>query len=131
MSDIQDALFTRVTGVAGVTALIGTRMYPADSVPQDPTYPFLTYQRVSTQRESVSGSDIALVWARFQFDSFADTYDDAVALAAQVRAALQRYNGTVDGVVIQQVFMANELDDFEASVEKGRVIQDYIVWYEE
>lgn len=47
---IEQALKTKLLADTGLTALIGTRLYPADAVPQAkaPTYPVLTYRQVGS-----------------------------------------------------------------------------------
>lgn len=130
MAEPEEAVFARLQAVSGVTDLVGVRVYP-QLLPQRATKPAVTYQRISADRESAMGADIDLVWARMQISSWAATYSEAKALARQVRLALQRWGGTAAGVVVDEVFILNEIDRYEDEVEIHRVIQDFKMWYRE
>ncbi len=77
------------------------------------------------------GSDIGLARALFQVTSFDDSYSGVKAVAAQVRAALQRYRGTINGDVIQDIYLENELDLYDDRTAKHMVPVNATVWYEE
>lgn len=70
---------------------------------------------------------------RFQMDMYARTYADADTLAASVRTALDNYSGTVESVVIDQIYYDGQFRNFEFLGEAGeeedyfRVSQDYII----
>lgn len=130
---IEAALVAELKAHAGLAALIGTRIYPL-KLPQSATFPAVTYQRISGPRVSCMGGD-SLAHPRFQFDCWATGYLDALDVAAQVRAALQRTSGTIgsgsntaSGVAI---YLINEIDDYEPDTEYYRVTLDFIVWHEE
>lgn len=88
-------LVTYLRAHAGLAALVGTRIYPADLV-QDVTYPAVVYQRVSGIRLHVA----SFVRARYQFTCWAQTtasahgYDTAKAVGAQMVSALENYHGS-------------------------------------
>lgn len=130
---IHEALFARLSGYAGLTALVATRVYPRQ-LPQNPTYPAVTYERISADRQSAMGSDSGLVSGRWQVSSWGKTYTDARDAAEQVRKALQRYRGTLSGTVIQDIFIESE-NDLPAELVDGETIyqiaSDFIVWFVE
>lgn len=130
---IHEALYTRLTSVAGLTALVGTRIYPRQ-LPQNPAYPCLMYARVSAERESAMGADTKLVAGRWQVSSWGKTYTDARDTAEQVRLALERYRGTSSGTVIQDIFIESE-NDFPPELVDGELIyqiaSDFLVWFVE
>jgi len=128
---IDSALYARLAGFAGLSALVSARIYPPP-IPQDPTYPLVTYQQVSGNRGYVYGpNQDGFVWARFQLDSWAETLIGARALSEQVRLALSNYHGTSDSVVIDYIRIESEQQLFEEDVEKHRISQDYFVWFRE
>jgi hypothetical protein len=130
---IHEALFSRLSGYAGLTALVGARIYPR-LLPQNPTYPAVTYDRISAERQSAMGSDSGLVSGRWQVSSWGKTYTDARDIAEQVRKALQRYRGTSSGTVIQDIFIESENDLPPELVDGEAVFQiasDFIVWFVE
>ena len=133
---LEQALYAYLTGHAGLSALVGTRVYP-EYLPDAPTYPAVVYQRVSglasyTHDSAVGAGDFDR--ARIQFDCWADTYAGVKAVRAQLIAALSAYRGTmggVGGVTIGGVFKANELDWPEREAEKRRAIVDFMFLYRE
>ena len=86
---IESSLFTALTTHAGLRALIAARLYP-DAMPQGVTLPCVVYQRISTPRFQVLGATqaVAVSRPRFQFSCWALTASGALAVAAELRAAL-------------------------------------------
>ena len=129
MASIDSALYTRLSGFAGLAALVSTRIYPP-LAPQNATYPLVTYQQISAIRPYAMGTQIGLVQARFQLDSWAETSPGARAVSEQVRLALSNYSGTSDTIVINHCELVNEQrGDPEDQGELHRIIQDFMVWF--
>lgn len=127
---IEESLFTRLSTHAGLSALVSARIYPL-ILPQKPTLPAVTYTRVSGERVSAMGADTVIARPRFQVSCFASTYASARAVAAQVRAALQRWRGTVGGVVIQDSFIESEIDLYEDDTKLYHTALDFEIIHEE
>ena len=64
--NIEEALYSKLTGDAGVAALVSTRIYP-NVVPQDIALPAVAYQRISTVRDMAHDGPTGVAHARFQF----------------------------------------------------------------
>lgn len=132
MPQVEAALYSRLTTYAGLTALVSTRTYDASSVPQKPTTPFVAYRRVSTRRHPAMGADTDLIAARFQVDALGTDYSATKAVGEQIRAALQRWSGSVASVTILDTFIVDERDlPFEPDTEARGVSIDAIVWARE
>jgi len=137
MTTLEEGLKSYLTAYAGLTALIGTRVYPF-RIPQGATLPCMTYQRMDTPRmlthQSVGATgDLAKV--RMQFDCWATTYSSAKAIADQLRAALNGKTGSIgtapNAVVIRAALVDNEIPEYNPEVDMHRVIADYFIWQEE
>jgi Protein of unknown function (DUF3168) len=120
----EEELFSRLSNFAGLTALVGTRVYPI-TAPQGGTLPCVVFQRISGNRVSAMGADREDKRCRFQFDCYASTPDDTRAVAEQVDAALRRYHG---GNIVD-VFFSNENDFYDDAPILYRRQTDYIVHY--
>ena len=83
----QSDLYSAVTGYAGLSTLVGTRVYPNDA-PPDVTTPFIIYYEFATPREQTMNCDIAVSKPRIQYSIYADTYADALAVGDALRSAL-------------------------------------------
>ena len=98
---LEQGLFTLLTTDAGVSALIGARLYPVQGPPDNPTYPYITYQDVSAgSRYSVSSSSIDLI--RRSSDSSRNTSEKAIAIptSTPITTLVERLepDGEVGGV---------------------------------
>lgn len=96
---IEAALVTRAAAVSGLTALIGSRFYP-QMMPQNPTYPAVTYFLVAAPRETAMGADPGIVYAHLQLSAWSTDYLEATNVAEQLRGTFQRWRGTVGSVEI-------------------------------
>jgi hypothetical protein len=131
----NDAVYTILSSAAGVTAITSTRIYPIQA-PQNVTKPYITYQRISTERDYTLGGPDGLVNAILQVDCWAATNDAARSLADAVRLAFDDYRGTSSSVVIQGTFLHNDFDNWEQELAGGepllhRVTLEFSAWYEE
>lgn len=126
---IETVMVARLVGYSGLSALVGSRIYP-NVMPQNVDFPAISYRRVSTTRESAMGSDTGIARARFQVDSYAKNYDEVRPVAEKVRAALQRWRNS-SGTVVQDSFIIGETDSYEHETQVHRVSQDFEVIYVE
>lgn len=119
---IESDIFDRLTGFAGLSALVSTRVFPV-AAPPNVTFPIVVYSRVSAERPSVMGVDSGIVRARYQVTAWdgrragdeAD-YDSARAVAEQVRQALQRWR-KASATVVQDTFLQSEFVGFDDDAE--------------
>ncbi len=137
MTVLEEGLYSYLSGYAGLTALIGTRIYPV-RLPQGALLPCLTYQRMTTPRimtHDTSGMSGTLAEPRLQFDAWAETYKECKDITDQVRAALNGKTGSIgtspNAVTIRAALVDNELSEYYADVELYRIMSDYIIWQEE
>jgi len=122
---LQDALEENV----GVAALTSTRIYPL-ILPQTPTYPAITYQRVSNTGQDGTST---LRQSRWQVNCWskrrdgAGGYGECQQLATAVKAALEEYIDLSATPGINMALVVNELDDYEETTQIYRVIIDVIL----
>ena len=134
---VEAEIFTRLKDFAGLSALVSDRIYPV-TMPQEVEMPAVSYRRVSAERISAMGVDTGLVRARFQVDCWSGehsdgtvgTFDEAKAVAKQVRLALQRWRNT-SGTVVQDTFMKGEQDLHEHDTKTYHAALDFEIIYEE
>lgn len=130
---IFDALFSLMDGDAGLTALVASRIYP-DVAPSQVGKPYIVYQRISTHREVVqelTPGDTTLSRPRFQITAIAADKPGVISIAEALRDLLHGYKGTEESVVIGQIRMANERDNFYDAISEYTIQQDYLIWYQE
>jgi hypothetical protein len=130
---IEEHIFQRLSGYAGLTALVSTRIYPG-MLPETPTYPALTYEITNTDRESAMGSDPGIAHGRLSIMTYGTTYKSARDVKEQVRSALQRYRATLDGTQIMDTFVEDDRDEppdlINGVIVRTRVVE-FTVHYRE
>jgi hypothetical protein len=105
----------------------GKRIYPL-LLPQEPTYPAITFQQISSIPLHAMGQDAPLLRVRVQVNSWGRTYAESRTLAGEVEGRLSRYRGPVGTVQVLDVLLDNELEGYEAESQSRRVIQDYTIF---
>lgn len=132
MATVEEVIQTRLAATAGLTALVGTRIYWLH-VPQETATPYVAHFEVSQiTRPHAMGTDPGDVVSRWQVSVFADTPSTAKDCAEQVRAALQRYRGTVSGVTVDDVLgPENRIQLFDDAAQVCHFVQDFFVAHRE
>lgn len=92
---IEGALYDRLSGYAGLSALVSTRIYNFE-LPQNPTYPAVAFAKIDSSPIQAMGSNAGLIQSRWIVISFAATRAALLSVDSQVIAALDRYSGTHD-----------------------------------
>lgn len=115
MADIEEAFTTYLLAHAGLAALISSRIYPDERPQSITTLPAVTYMVVSDIKQHILTGQMKQERPMYQFTVYASTRASAKAVAAQLKAALCDYHGTLSGVVIQKIQLNNELYTISAS----------------
>lgn len=129
---IEDNLRTYILADSNISNLVAARIYPL-KLPQRPTVPAVTYQRISGERmHSMSGAT-GLAGPRIQFDCWDTTYLSSKNLADLLRKRIDGFAGTVDSEVIEGIFMDTEREFFEDGdlLKLYRISMDFFVFYTE
>lgn len=111
--EIETAFKNYLLAYAGLTALIGDRFY--DELPQNATYPAVTYLKVSDNKDHLLAGISEVESPFFQFTAHAMTKVAARNVMNQIRAALCDYVGTMSGIVIQHIRLENDIGTLETS----------------
>lgn len=125
---IETGIYAVLTGDAGVSALVGTRIYPL-VVPQDASLPAIAYQRVSGGPTYTQDGDANLTPARFQFTCLGSSYSQAKAVATAVRAAISGASGTWDDVTVGACLVETDQDGWAEAFQSPVVRLDARIWY--
>lgn len=124
---LETAIYTRLSGFSALTALVGgasnPRIYP-NWMPQSTAKPAIAYARIFAERFSAFVQDSGVVRAMVRFDIFADTYDSALAVKEQLRAALQRFQVSSPTKVFD-TYVENEIDLYETETELHHLVIDF------
>ena len=135
MTDISASIRALTIADAGVSALIGTRMY-SDDLLQNVTIPAVRYVVVEATpyEELVNVTNVARV--RIQIDAFGNTRGEANAVGQAITSVLQKFRGMVGTQMINEINVATGAID-DLLMAGGRVViprvyissQDFFVTY--
>lgn len=123
MTTVAELVYTQLAADAGVSALVGTRIYPR-RLPQSPTVPAITYQRISSGPQLGTTS---LRRSRYQLNCWDLTPDGVQALADVVKGALEEHSDTDQTPGIKMAEIINEIDTTDDETELERVIVDVML----
>lgn len=114
-------LYTALTGYAGLTALVSTRIHP-QVMPQDETLPAVVYQRiVGTRVETMDQSGSGVYRVVFQITAWSTTSVETWSVADQIEAA-------IDAASFNSIQLSTRAD-YDADTKLFGVSSDYSMWY--
>lgn len=109
---MDKAIYSILTGDAGVSALISTRCYPVQS-PQNPTYPMIVYTPTSGEYIESLSTSTTIRREFFEVLCAATSYSAVAALAELVITALNRYHGTASSITVEDVFLSGKACNYD------------------
>lgn len=112
---------------AELVALVGDRIRPMGKLKQNEVLPAVTTFRLSARRWPGYGRESGHADVQLQIDSYAETEAEALAVADEVRQALQNASAGV----IRGTFLNTERDWYEEATETYRVLQQWNIHHAE
>jgi hypothetical protein len=120
------AIYSILTNDSDVSALIGTRVYPQVAA-QGAAFPFVVYVLQDNTPSDTKSGVSTLDEIRYDIVAVAETYSQLTDLTEKIRTALDRYTGTVEGVVVDSI-QFTELDvDNDPATETFVSSSEYIL----
>ena len=96
------AIYSILTSTSAVSAIVGTRIYPQIAA-QGAAFPFVVYVLQDTSPSDTKSGVSTLDEVRYDIIVASENYAEASDLTEKIRTALDRYSGTVAGVVIDSI----------------------------
>ena len=135
---VEEAVIDRLVTTAGVTALVGTRVYQF-VLPQKPTLPAIRVQLVSDPRSYHLRGVNGLERSRVQVDAYAavtsgsDPYASAEAVADAIDTALSgvafETSDSPSSRAVTASFRITRMPIYESEeLRQVRMLQDFDVW---
>lgn len=122
----EGALYSILTGDAGVAALVGARVYPA-TAPATASLPLCVYHTISRLAVRSVGSAVTVWQTRIQVTCYGSSYAQSKAVADAVRDALDLTTGTWDGTRILGARVDLEVDLYDPEIDRHGVAVDVIL----
>jgi len=96
------AIYSILTSDSDVNAIVGTRVYPQIAA-QEAAFPFVVYVLQNVDPSDTKSGVSTLDEVRYDIIVASENYAQASDLTEKIRTALDRYSGTVAGVVIDSI----------------------------
>jgi len=125
---IRAAIYSRLSGYSGLTSLVSTRISTKE-ITQKTVKPCVYFEFTGIDRVSTIDGDSGMCNAQVRIISVAENTAAALEIADQVRAALQRYSGTISGTDIRDIFIENEYDEYESDTDESNIEQFFTIGY--
>lgn len=135
---VESAIYSHLSGVVAVTALVSTRIYP-NVAPQGVTLPYIVQQRVSRRGFPNLAGSSGMVRQRHQLDCFATTQASIDTIVTALRTALDGWRNTAMGTEslnVLSITLEDARDSYQAPSDGSdigvhRASLDFIVLYGE
>jgi hypothetical protein len=95
--EIDVAIITYLLTYSGLTALVSSRIFVAGAVPENVTFPYVSFFLVHGEDDECFITQSGFAEDTFQFTSAGLTKIDSINVAKQVRLALNDYSGIMGG----------------------------------
>ena len=120
------AIYSILTSDSDVSAIVGTRVYPQIAA-QGAAFPFVVYVLQDTSPSATKSGVSTLDEVRYDIVVASETYAEASDLTNKIRTALDRYTGTVAGVVIDSIQFIDLDADNDPGTETFVTSSEYII----
>ena len=125
---IHAALRDKILSITGVSALVGTRVYP-DAGPQTPTLPFVVFSRTDCQRNrAINRAGMQSAESTYAVTVWASSRAGACTLSELIMSnsgGLDGFSGVMgsggDAVTVQIATVDNITDGYEAPQSGGEL----------
>lgn len=129
MATIEAALVAALTAETTVSALVGSRVFPPGGR-QGSAYPYVIYQRISTQGAAYLDGPANLEWPRIQIDVWGTTAKSASDAAEAIRTFIDNVERSGAGVTFTATFQDQRGPDIDEETRNFRVSQDFFLWHQ-
>ena len=120
------AIYSILTSDSDVSAIVGTRVYPQIAA-QGAAFPFVVYVLQDTSPSDTKSGVSTLDEVRYDIVVASETYAQVSDLTNKIRTALDRYSGTVAGVVIDSIQFTDLDVNNDPGTETYLTSSEYII----
>lgn len=96
------AIYSILAENSGVSTVVGTRIYP-QIAEQGAAFPFIVYVLRDIEPSDTKSGASTLDEIRYDIIAAAETYAALASLTERIRLALDRFSGTVSGIVVDSI----------------------------
>lgn len=127
---LEEAIMSRLTGWSGLTDLVGTSGISRGPAQQGQDPPYVVFFVQSTVPIYVYGGIVTRT-ARVQFACWGSDSVSELDVETQVRAAIDDWEGTLEGVTIDYCEQESRSDIYDDDLDQAGRAVDYTITYGE
>ena len=120
------AIYGILSGNAGVTALVSTRIFP-DVAAQGTAFPFVVYNLQEITPNDTKSGVSTLDEERYDIIAVSTSYSEVISISEVCRTALDRYSGTVNSITVQSIQFTDFNTDFDSDNEVYIAVMENII----
>jgi len=109
----EQILARAISSNPATARLLGFNVYPM-LVPQSVTLPFVTYQRTGVTRLTSLSTAVGVPTTQLELNVFSASYTETREISDALRALLDHYGTTTQGVTVANVTIREETEDVVA-----------------
>lgn len=132
MAKIEEAIYSRLSTFSASSGVFSGRVYDL-LLPQNPTYPCCSYNRVSSQRFQSHDAAVGMARSIFRINCWGSTYAHSTDGAEAVRKTWDGFFGTVASVQVSAALVGTQIDLFEEerNVRTYQTNVEVVFWHHE
>ncbi len=121
---VEANILTYLLTISAITDIVVARIYIHD-LPQEATFPAITYHRISNVKTISQDGDSNLDNDRFQFSCWSYTFVEITTLVDALETALHCYKGAMGDMTAGSSFLENKPSIFEPDTKLFHVPVDF------
>ena len=130
MTDFDEALVDYLLGCPGIAALVSKRIFP-DYFPQSEQLPAIAYTLEDDSSQQTQQGPSGMREAVYQVNIWADTRREVMAVAREVRSALDGYQGAFKDIPILGIFLDSLSRERDSDTGAFCVSMRFTIHYQE
>lgn len=127
MTDLDAAIFTRLSTFAPLIALVPATHIAAVTIAQGILAPYVVWQEIDDIPDYSHDGRNGLRHPRVQVSSYASSLGDAKTINVQVMAALETWPAT--NADVQEVIIENMIPLYDAATGLFAMVIDCFIWF--
>lgn len=128
MSHLNEAIYSRLAGYSGLTALVGTKIC-AMRLTEGVTGQAVAFEKIDVIVDHAFNTTANLLGVRYRFHCYGTTSAEAIAVAEQLRACLDGFIGTILSVRIWGILFLDNFDGYDPDAELYDSSNDFRAWH--
>tara|TARA_R110000824_G_scaffold257679_1_gene446628 strand:- start:3970 stop:4359 length:390 start_codon:yes stop_codon:yes gene_type:complete len=129
MAEVEKAILSRLSLATAGLASAGSIW--AVLAPQDQAKPYIVFEVLDEIPTNVMSKETAPTECFFTARIYADLFSEIVSITDDVRSSFERFTGTADGIVVQDVFYEGRADNYDDRDREYERELTFRIWFEE